>query len=192
MIWARLTTRIQAFAKDVHGGLSIETVLMWPLLLWAYGAMFVFFDGFKQQNLALKATYTVSDTISREMNALNTQYIDTMHDLMNMLSRARLDTKLRVTMVKWDGVAKKNKVVWSEARGPGIVKYNTNSLQAVADRIPVMPHGEQVVLVQSWSIFEPFMWVGFGGITFENLVTTRPRYVAHICWTQGGTLTCGT
>jgi len=187
MIWARLTTKIQSFLKDTRGSLSMETVLMWPLLLWAYGAMFVFFDGFKAQNLALKATYTVSDTISREMNALTPQYVSTMHTMMNMLAKARLDTKMRVTLVEWVQPENKYKVVWSEVRGPNILKYDTPALQAVKSKIPVMPDGEQIILVQTYSLFEPFMFVGFGALTFENVVTTRPRYVAHICMEYSST-----
>lgn len=195
MIWARITTKFQGFLRDTRGSLSMETVLMWPLLLWAYGAMFVFFDGFKTQNLALKATYTVSDTISREMNSLTPQYIDTMHTMMNMLSKSSLNTKMRVTMVEWNQSEQKNKVVWSQVRGPNITAYDTTDLQAVKDQIPVMPDKEQVVLVQTYSLFEPFMFVGFGALTFENLVTTRPRYVNHICWkpsTNSTNLTCKT
>ena len=42
--------RLARFSSDQTGSTTVEAVLILPLLLWAYVAMFVYFDAFKIQN----------------------------------------------------------------------------------------------------------------------------------------------
>ena len=192
MIWTKIKKPFRRFADEDSGSVAMEAILVWPLLLWAYGATFVYFDAFRAKNLAMKAAYTVSDTISREYNAVNSDYIDTMYDMVNILSNSQHNAKMRITMVKYRKSDNKYLVVWSKSRGTAFPELTTTTLQTLNPELPVLPDGEQVIMVETKALFEPFLKVGLGVVEHKNEIFTRPRFVAHICYEAGNTLTCGT
>jgi len=189
MIWTKLKAPFRRFADEDDGSVAMEAILIWPLLLWAYGASFVYFDAFRAKNLALKAAYTVSDTISREYNALDVDYIDTMYDMVNILSNSKHKSKMRITMVQYRESDKKYLVVWSKARGTSYPELTTTTLQTLDPAFPVMPDGEQIIMVETKALYEPFLKVGLGVVEHTNTIFTRPRFVAHICY-EDSQLTC--
>jgi hypothetical protein len=189
MIWSMLTAPLRHFAQYEEGSSSLEAILIWPLLLWAYGATFVYFDAFKAKNQAIKASYTVSDTISREYNAVNDTYIATMYDMLNMLSNSNHPAKMRISSIQYRASANGYRVVWSKAAGNGMLALNNSTIDQILSSLPVMPDGEQVIVVETKSLYEPFMNVGCGAIEHKNIVVTRPRFVAHICF-QSDQLIC--
>ena len=81
----RVHNRLRRFAAAESGALSVEAVIIFPILLWAFIAMFVFWDAFKAQNINLKATYTVADLISREDDPIDAAYVDGMNDVYEFL-----------------------------------------------------------------------------------------------------------
>jgi Flp pilus assembly protein TadG len=118
---SKLLSRLRRFRNDTTGSMSIEFVLAMPVLFWAFAASFVFFDGYRQSAVNLKAAYTISDLISRETDAINNTYMDSMKNVLNLLVRPSSVTALRVTVVRWDAADNRYYVDWSSDRGFGAV-----------------------------------------------------------------------
>lgn len=167
--------RIRPFAKDTEGSVSVEFALVMPFLFWAFAAVYTYFDGYRQSTINLKAAYTISDLLSRETDAINHDYLTSMHSLFGLLTRSGSQTALRVSVVRWDEGDDRYYIDWSHVRGSGIALTDA-SVTDLADQLPVMPDNERVILVETSNIFEPVFNVGLGDIDLENFVFSRPRF----------------
>jgi hypothetical protein len=95
----RLPAMLRRFLRCEEGSYTVELVVIFPLLAWAYTSMFVFWDAYKTQNINLKATYTIADMISREEREICDNYIEGAHNIYAYLSRGNTNHRLRVTLV---------------------------------------------------------------------------------------------
>jgi hypothetical protein len=185
---------LSEFRDDERGSLAIETVLIFPILCWAYLATFVYFDAFRIQSTTNKAAYTISDQVSRETGYITPTYMTSLYNLHEFLTSSNHPTKLRLSIVRFttkDGY----EVRWSQGRG-GAGALNAAGLADILDKLPVMPDNEVIIVVQNWLSYEPMFSVGLKAFEFENLIVTRPRFnSAQLCWNSvenGGvtTATC--
>jgi len=94
-----LLAQFRRFGRDESGVLMAEAVIVLPFMLWAYLALFVYWDGYRSINTAQKAAYTISDMISREMVTLPANYPTGMRDLMRYLLDNDQSVRIRVTSV---------------------------------------------------------------------------------------------
>jgi hypothetical protein len=185
---------LSEFRDDERGSLAIETVLIFPILCWAYLATFVYFDAFRIQSTTNKAAYTISDQVSRETGYITPNYMTSLYNLHEFLTSSNHPTKLRLSIVRYtddDGY----EVRWSQGRG-GAGALNDAGLADILDKLPVMPDNEVIIVIQNWLSYEPMFSVGLKAFEFENLIVTRPRFnSAQLCWNSvenGGvsTATC--
>ncbi len=181
-----IKSRIQAFTQREDGSLSVEAVLVFPILLWAYAAMFIYWDAFKSQNINLKATYTIADMISREDQPIDNAYMDGMNTVYEYLIRSDLGNDIRVTVVGMgledDGVTPEHECRWSYATGD-MQPYT--DLNGIIEHLPLMAVGDELIVVQSQMDWEPpinftLEEVGLGATEFTNLVFTSPRFVPQV------------
>jgi Flp pilus assembly protein TadG len=93
-------TMFTRFLRSERGSFTVEAVVIFPLLVWAYTAMFVFWDAFKTQNINLKATYTIADMISREQEQICTDYIEGARSIYAFLNAGDSNHQVRVTNVR--------------------------------------------------------------------------------------------
>lgn len=173
------------FAKDTNASIAVEAVLIIPLLAAWFVGSFVFFDAFKSRNTALKASYTISDVLSRRTDDVTPAYLDNLHELYETLAQARGSSALRVTVIKWNG--KKHKVKWSHSSHE-VTGIQTNKLAKKADfasRIPLMAPGEHVILVETFQNYDPIFNVGINRNIWENFVVTSPRYAGKLGFSGG-------
>ena len=91
-----LLARIKRFRQDTAGNGTIEFCLFMPILFWAYGASYVFFDAYRQSAMNLKAAYTVGDLISRETQAITPAYIDSLYNITKLLTRTDTPMSMRI------------------------------------------------------------------------------------------------
>lgn len=180
--------RLRAFAEDTSGNVTIEFVLAMPILFWTFMASYVFFDGYRQSANNLKAAYTISDLISRETETINDAYIDSMLELLRLMTRAPSEVDLRISVIRWDATDDRYYLDWSENRGFLTDLTNAN-IANIEDKLPVMPDNERVILVETNNVFVPLFNVGLDNINLENFVFTRPRFVSQVVFegTQEGT-----
>ncbi|WP_300037422.1 TadE/TadG family type IV pilus assembly protein [uncultured Roseobacter sp.] len=181
-----LSAFLRRFRRAEDGNVAIEAMIILPLVFWAYLGMFSIFDAYRQYTNNQKATYTISDMISRQATPLDAGFLDGARDLFDELTRAVGDSHMRVSVVQYNGNAGDYEIVWSQVRGDFFPLTTTN----VADwdeRLPVMPHNDQIIVVETSTEFDPLFDLGLANRDINNFVFTRPRYAKQLCYD----VTCG-
>ena len=173
------------FARSEEGGLSNEAVITMPLLVWAITATFVFWDAFKTMNISQKATYTVADMLSREVEPIDAAYMTSMHEIYDFLSGEAGDNAIRVSVVTLTTNETTNaeelQLVWSEGVNiPGYV-----DLAIIESRLPTLSLGEQMIVVESEQEWSPAFAVGLASYRFREVALARPRFAPQMVWDDG-------
>ena len=172
------------FSRE-DGSLTVEAVLVIPVLTFAMAATLVTWDAFKTRNISQKATYTVADMLSRETGGVDEDYLIAAHELFGYLSNSG-ENALRVTVVdmKEDPDTKKRTLglVWSRAVG-GLPEFE--KAIEVQNRVPLMAPGDQLILVESVQLWSPAFRMGLGDYAFREIAVMRPRFSPQLVW-EGG------
>lgn len=177
-----ILNKIRKFTRDEGGTATTEAVLVFPMLAWAIVAMAVYFDAFRVRSVNLKAAYTISDMISRENPFVGPNYIGGLNTVYDFLASSANPTWVRVSLVQFD-----TEDPLDDSDGVHILQwsYGTNGkpdlTQAtmeleVESQIPVMGHGDSLVLVETHMQYVPFLDVGIAPYALDNFIATRPRF----------------
>lgn len=184
-----MTSAIRRFLRAEQGGLSVETVIIFPLLLWAYAAMFIYWDAYKAQNVNLKATYTIADMISREDVPITPDYVDGSNDAYKYLIRSNDGNDARVSIVEFNtsdpadpNAAAVMRLRWSYATGSALPH---NDLSVLQPKLPMLPIGAELIVVETNMTWTPpfhfaLLPTGLDQRDMSNFVFTSPRFVASI------------
>ena len=169
------------FSRNEKGMLTVEALLVFPMLLWTITAIFTFFEGFRQSAANLKAAYTIGDLISRETQAITPAYVNSMLVLMQRMVNNGSPMSLRMTLIVFDEDDDRHYVRWSTARGYDDVWDNDN-ISNMEDNLPPMPDQDTLIIVETSNPFDPTFKTPFLGddYTFNNFVFTRPRFTNEI------------
>jgi len=136
------------FARETRGSVSIETLIMFPMLMWAMVSTVVFFDGFRARNQTQVAAQTVADLLSRSTNAFTTDYLEGMNDVFDFLADSRHPTRLRISSVIWNSTAQRNALQWS---------YGTRGFSALpSDTFDYLAEGDMSGLIARFGEIEGF------------------------------------
>ncbi len=206
----RLILSLRIFAADMRGNMSVEAIFVLPILTWAFITFTVFWDAFRANNLAQKATYVIADIVSRErsqvQNYYMTNYFRTFVYAAERPERTVSNSQvmLRVTSVLFsegsvdeedhtttgdDSVA----VLWSMTSNSTAYPAHTNtSITALLPRIPAMLNGDSMIIVESRVTWQPDFTAQFAGSVLSdveglgtrvmnNLTSVRPRFVPKVC-----------
>lgn len=177
---------IRTFARDEAGTVMAETVIVLPMLLWAYLGLFVYWDTFRSLNSVQKASYTISDIISREMISQPTTYFDGLRNVMEVLIDRDQDVKMRVTSITYKQANLRFEVLWSYSPGPAAVQLpelTTTTLQTIKSQIPAMSDADYATIVETEVPYVPAFNIGMNARTLKQFIVTRPRFVAPNCLT---------
>jgi hypothetical protein len=172
------------FNNSERGAVIAESVIVLPMLVWAYLAMSVYWDAYATKNTVQKATYTIADMISREMNPISGPHVDGLLSVMDFLIEKDLNTTLRVSSITRNESAQRFEVLWSYSPQNRVPVLTTAQLQEIAfsSRIPAMADGDTVVLLEASVGYQPAFDVGLSDIMFREYIVTRPRFVPAICF----------
>jgi hypothetical protein len=175
-----IKTRIAIFRAENQGSVSVEFMLILPLLFWWYAASFVFFDAFSANNKALKTSYMVSDILSRQTE-IDNDYLDGLEGFLEFMTGVDSGTWMRVTSVQFS-TADGYEVDWSYSTGPdeALVTSQLASLNLDEDYLPIMANGESVILAETYVPYNPGYDVGLLARTYSNVIVTRPRFTSQI------------
>ncbi|MGP9789937.1 TadE/TadG family type IV pilus assembly protein [Roseinatronobacter sp. NSM] len=266
-VLARMMRPITQFRAESRGSVSVEMVLVLPLLIFAYVASLVFFDAFRARRDAQVAALTVADLLSRNTAAVTTAYMDGLNEVYDFLISGDQETRLRMSSVMWDQIADEPQVMWSygtrgflslddfaaitadddraedfaasrglnvavsnlartQANGGGIGlsvaqqrinarlgtvdsgtpvyddinpslsgnhgRFDSVDLQApvadLGDRIPPILPGEALLLVESFSMWQPLFTQILPATRLTPIAVTRPRFSPFINY-EGNTTT---
>lgn len=177
--------------QDERGSFSVEAILMFPLLAWAFMAMYVFFEGLRESNINLKANYTVSDLLSREVeDCITNADMNGMHDIYEWLSRSRNEVQMRATVIFFEqpdpNVPGEYKLMWSEpVNGPAPLT-SEDLPTVVLPHMPIMADGSYSIVVETWALYDPIMDVGLTDTELYNIVVTAPRFSGKLCHENEG------
>ena len=175
-----LRLNMARFGRNEDGTVVAEAVIVLPLFLWAYIALFVYWDAFRSMNTVQKAAYTISDMISREKTGKTTAYINGVKEVLEYLIDENQDARMRVTEVTWSDTDEEFKVHWSRSPGNAMTPLTTNSLQDYAYEIPTMNAGDYVIIVEVQVDYKPTFDIGMPDEVFNEFIVTRPRFVPCI------------
>ncbi|WP_108839045.1 TadE/TadG family type IV pilus assembly protein [Tateyamaria sp. Alg231-49] len=175
----------RSFRKDEQGSISVELVLILPVLFWGYLSMFSIFDAYRQHSLNQKAAYTLGDVISRETAPIDDGYLDGSREMLAYLTANEdTDVALRVTSVTYDADTDEYKKYWSQNKG-WMPALSDDAIQALSEDLPVMPDNETVVVVETFVNYDPPFNTGLQTREIHNFVFTRPRYAPQVLWDDG-------
>lgn len=169
------------FFRDEAGNIAIEAVIVLPILFWAYLSMFAIFDAYRQYAINQKAAFTIGDLISRQTTPLDAAFLSGTRDLFDTLTRGQTVSSMRVTSVRYDAETDSYAQDWSQALGAATAAEDP-MVQEWADQLPVMPDNERVMVVETWSDYDPPFNTGLTLSQIHNFVFTRPRYAPRVLW----------
>ncbi len=177
-----LSRRVKAFRADESGNASIELALMVPLLAVITFGLITFFTAFKAKTQATRAATVVADMVSRETNPITPIYLDGVSGLMDTLVETDSTPEYRLTAFTWNKRKDEYRVRWSKHDSShGTLDHA--ALNEVADRLPVLKHGQRAILVETWVDYEPLHHSALEEVTtFENFLVAAPRFVPQLCW----------
>jgi hypothetical protein len=175
----RLRSRWRHLRQEEGGSLTVEAVIMFPLLFWALLSMLVFFDAYRQSSLNVKASYTISDMLSREVEPINAAYLDGAMNLFAELARSANPPRMRVTVVYYDAAQKRFFRDWSHQRG-GVPVLSNADVLAMQHKLPLVPNNERLIVVETWADYVPPFNVGLARQDLYNFVFTRPRFAPQV------------
>ncbi len=187
-----LSDLLRRYGRDDSGAITAETVIILPVVFWAFMATFVYFDAFAARTDSQRAAYTVSDSIGRQQfTPITPAEIDSYNRVFSYLSGGQPRTNLRVTSVIWNPIIEQYEVVWS---------YGTNSLEPLTDtdltpqvieRFPVLPTRESIYVVETMVDFVPIMrslpLVGrvLDRQVLRQFIVARPRFAPQLQFDDG-------
>ena len=181
----RIRQYLRAFRDEERGSIAVETILILPVLFWAYLSMFAIFDAYRQHAINQKAAFTLGDIISRETTPIDNAYLTGTREMLAYLTANPVnDVAVRVTSVRYDANYEIYKRDWSQELGWMSPLSNT-AVQALKDDLPVMPHNERVVVVETFVKYNPPFKTGLQEREIRNFVFTRPRYAPRVLWSDG-------
>ncbi|MBL4806238.1 MAG: hypothetical protein JKY31_03005 [Rhodobacteraceae bacterium] len=168
--------------NDEKGTVTVEFIIMFPLLFtWMIGSL-VYFDAFRERNNASKAASSVADIISRT-DVQNVASVSQLALLQERLLPGIQGTKsLRVSSIQ--RVTEDSFIVlWSYS------PTGSDALLAVdipINILPLMTDNETVILTETAVPFVPLSGLaGIAAQTYINKIAIRPRYVSAIAWDSG-------
>lgn len=167
---------------DEQGVVTVEFVIVVPMLFWAYLMTYVFSDAYRDRSLDVKASYTIADAVSREQAVITPGYIDTLYRLQAVMTgRPPEDLKLRVSAIKMVGTNPAPQLGWSQGRG-GAAPLTQAGLDALSSRIPTFQTGETMVLVETWQDYVPGFDTLLSPVEFASFVPTKIRFAPQLCY----------
>lgn len=177
----RLLPHLRRFVTLESGTITVEFVLVLPLLIWAYLALFVYWDAYRTINLAQKASYTVSDYISRERSSLTAAEIVGMENTFKFMTQTDSGVKMRITSIYYNTTNKRFEVYWSRSPNSTMAELTTTTLQSFTDEIPAMADGDSAIIVETDLDYTPAFGIALMPDDFSNFIVTRPRFLTRIC-----------
>jgi hypothetical protein len=192
-MFTRATNFLRTFREDTRGSVTVEAILILPMLFWIYLSIFSIFDAFRQYSLNQKAAFTIADLLSRETAPINANYLTNMQTLLDYIVTGNDDSDLRVTVITYDAEDDDFEVLWSKKKGAR-PELTTSDVQNWHQRLPVMPDGELIVVTETWNYYDPPFNTGLEERVIHNFVFTRPRYAPQLLWSNdnsGGSVGSG-
>jgi len=175
---------LRRFVRSESAAVAMETVLITPLLVWAYIMSFVFFDAYRVYNTTVKTTYMVADMLSRQTNQVFAHDIQGMANVSASIIRGGSQLRMRASQIsRIDGGFE---VDWSEGVNGAADLFDSN-IPDIEHMLPALPNGESIVLVEMFVNYEAPLNIGLTVAQFDSFTVVRPRYAGQVICCASGT-----
>lgn len=168
----------RAFLASERGSLSIEAVIILPVLVLFFLVSFTFYDAYRTQTVITKAGYTIADLLSRNPQTVNTTDVDGLWDIFQFITRGRDEGFIRVSrVIRFVDTANgidEYRVEASYATGDQAAMTSTE-LTANLARIPILAANSTVTVVETYSPYVPPFFIGLDAYTMESWTVTPQR-----------------
>ncbi len=176
---APLVKKLRRFGRDEQATITVELVIIMPVLfLWFVGSI-VFFNAYHAKGQAQRSNHTIAEILSR-YETVNNAFLDEMADLQAQLLPGVDDFNLRVSSVNYCG-AELN-VDWSYATGSPM--FDNNPLldgDIVPEVFPLMSDCESVILVETNVHYVPLSDIlGIVAQDWTTKTAISPRFAAAL------------
>jgi len=176
----RKSPSLARFTREDDGSISIEFILVLPILiLWLLGS-FVFFDAYRSFSQTEKLAYTITDIVSRH-DEVGVAEIDELRAIQSKMAPPRsTDNWMRISSICFnDGIFT---VLWSTTRSDSSVTITPLVTDDIPVAImPVMAEQDTVILTEVSGRWTPLaMSVGANVVDFDNDLVVRPRFTRAI------------
>ena len=181
-----LVTKLRAFRDDEQGSMSIELLLVVPILLWVFLSTFVYFDVYRVETNSVRATIALAEMFSRE-DTVDSQFVDSTRSILRELTYEEANPDIRATVYEYNVGNDRFRRVWSEHRGMGDLggRLNNSDLRDLqnAGRLPQMEALDHAVLIETRTEYDapfnigigPFLVTNLDDLTFTQDMIIRPR-----------------
>jgi hypothetical protein len=184
-----ITGPFRRFFKDETGTGLVEFLIVLPLLIWAWVGMFAYWDVFKSINKSQKASYIISDSLSRTAGQVTPGYIDGLEKLLAYLSQTDDEVQLRVSSIGWDPINEAHTPIWSYSPEGEMTPLDEASVALMSSRLPEMVEFETLILVETRVDYVQPLGVaeilgldlGIGSRTLTEFIPISPRFVEKVC-----------
>ena len=179
----RLNAAMTRFGRETRGSMTLEVLLVVPLLVWALLFTISTYDAFRAQDATTKAANAIADMISRQVDTLAQDDIDTMQGILEYISAAKPANNARLRITALRATANDSyDVEWSHAsNGLGVL----NNVDLIADQLPTLPQGDRLIAVETRFFYQPPFVIGLSSNTLSQLIAVQPRYVARLAFDLG-------
>ncbi len=190
------TKKLKAFCKDEDGTLSIELLLVVPMLTWALISVIVYFDAFRAQYYSERANETIADMISREDDPITAEFLEGAEGVLRRMTSIDSDPEFRITIVGYTaedlatGTPEAYRIIWSRGEGAGIDVNNVPTPIVDTSSLPQLSNGDHVILLTTLVAYNAPMNPGFGFFSdvglasrvFNRTTIVAPRNIQLVCW----------
>lgn len=190
---------LRKFRDDQNGSMSIELLLVTPILVWALLSTYVYFDLFRVESNSNRAALTIADMFSRENLDIDGPYLNNARNILRELTYEENNPDFRITVYTYNDSTSTYRVRWSRNRGmaPNYNNADLANLKA-AGRLPALANGDRAILLQTRTEYDAPFSVGLGpftgtdldDVTFETYIVIRPRPGELCILRSNGTTKC--
>lgn len=183
-------------ARDTRGTVVIDTLSAILLMSLGASAFFAFWEAYQVQNRVQKATYTVSDLISRQRGTTLTRgFLDGMERTAEFLMMDDQNAIMRVSQVRRTAgtatTATGLTVDWSYSPCGARTAITTATINTIRSKLPLIDLGAALVVVEFDVGYDAGMSeIGFGQMNFTGFLSSLPRFEQQFSLTGSGTTTC--
>ncbi len=196
------------------GTVTLEFVLLFPLLVAWFLGSFIYFDAYRSNALTAKVSFTVSDLIARSAS-LTEARLGEFYDIQKRMLPSRIEQSwMRVSSICYlerevagGETEGEYRLHWSttfdsfydEDAGeePNILKF-TKDEEIPVELMPLMADGDTVIFTEVFGVWTPIaeQWSGYVGLremTWANRLVERPRFTNIITHaTENDSISCPT
>jgi Flp pilus assembly protein TadG len=178
-----MIAELRRFLRDDNAAVAMETVLITPILVWAYMMSFTFFDAYRVYNTTVKTTYMVADMLSRQTNEVYTHDIEGMANVAASIIRGGSQLRMRASQISM--IDDEFQVDWSQGVNGAANLFDAN-IPDITHMLPTLPNGESIVLVEMIVNYEAPLDIGLTVAEFDSFTVVRPRYAGQVVCCASG------